>query len=68
MLKCSKKLNIKLLWNIGIKVHYGERGNKNFIRTEFFKPIVDYLDGIIIDTNSSDGVIQYRQEQEQKII
>ena len=50
-----KKLDIKLPGNIGIKVHSGEKGNKNFIKPEFFKPIVDYLDGTIIETNTSGG-------------
>ena len=48
-----KKLGIKLTGNIGVKVHSGEKGNKNFIKPEFFKPIVDYLDGTIIETNTS---------------
>ena len=43
-----KKLGIKLEGNIGIKVHSGEKGNKNFLRPEFMKPMVDYLDGTII--------------------
>ena len=50
-----KKLDMKLEGNIGIKVHSGEKGNKNFIKPEFFKPIVDYLDGTIIETNTSGG-------------
>ena len=50
-----KKLDIKLPGNIGIKVHSGEKGNKNFIKPEFFKPIVDYLDGTIIEANTSGG-------------
>ena len=48
-----KKLGIKLEGNIGIKVHSGEKGNKNFLIPEFIKPMVDYLDGTIIETTSS---------------
>lgn len=48
-----KKLGIKLEGNVGIKVHSGEKGNKNFLKPEFMKPIVDYLDGTILETTSS---------------
>lgn len=55
LVEMFKKLDMKLEGNIGIKVHSGEKGNKNFIKPEFFKPIVDYLDGTIIETNTSGG-------------
>ena len=47
------KLDIKLQGNIAVKVHSGEKGNKNFIRPEFMKPLVDLLDGTIVETTSS---------------
>ena len=53
LIEIYKKLNIKLEGNIGIKVHSGEKGNKNFLKPELMKPIVDYLDGTIIETNTS---------------
>ena len=55
LIEMFEKLDIKLEGNIGIKVHSGEKGNKNFIKPEFFKPIVDYLDGTIVETNTSGG-------------
>jgi uncharacterized Fe-S center protein len=53
MIEMYNKLDIKLTGNIGVKVHSGEKGNQNFIRPEFLKPIVDYLDGTIVETNTS---------------
>ena len=53
MIEMYNKLDIKLTGNIGVKIHSGEKGNKNFLRPEFLKPIVDYLDGTIIETNTS---------------
>ena len=55
LIELYKKLNIELKGNIGVKIHSGEKGNKNFIKPEFYKPIVDYLDGTIIETNTSGG-------------
>lgn len=48
-----KKLNINLPPKVGIKVNSGERGNQNFIKPEFLKPIVEYLNGTIIETNTA---------------
>ena len=53
LVELYNKLDIKLQGNIAVKVHSGEKGNKNFIRPEFMKPIVDYLDGTIVETNTS---------------
>ena len=53
MIEMYNKLDIKLTGNIGVKIHSGEKGNQNFLRPEFLKPIVDYLDGTIVETNTS---------------
>ena len=53
LIEIYNKLEIKLQGNIAIKVHSGEKGNKNFLRPEFMKPLVDYLDGTIVETTSS---------------
>ena len=53
LIELYKKLDIKLEGNIAVKVHSGEKGNQNFLRPEFMKPLVDYLDGTIVETNTS---------------
>ena len=53
LIEMYNKLDIKLTGNIGIKIHSGEKGNKNFLRPQFIKPIADYLDGTIVETNTS---------------
>ena len=53
LIEVYEKLNIKLEGNIAVKVHSGEKGNKNFIKPEFMKSIVDYLDATIVETNTS---------------
>jgi len=46
-----KKLEKPLNGKVGIKVHSGEKGNKNFLKPEFFKPIVEHLNGTIVECN-----------------
>ena len=53
IIEMYNKLDIKLQGNIAVKVHSGEKGNKNFIKPEFMKPLVDLLDGTIVETTSS---------------
>lgn len=53
ILDMYKILNFTLPGKVGVKVHTGEKGNTNFIRPEYFKPVVDYLNGTILETNTS---------------
>ena len=36
---------------VAVKVHSGEKGNQNFLRPEFLKPIVDHVKGTIVECN-----------------
>ncbi|MBR1866837.1 MAG: DUF362 domain-containing protein [Lachnospiraceae bacterium] len=47
------KLGKKLEGNIAIKVHSGEQGNQNFLRPEFWKPIVERVGGTIVECNTA---------------
>ena len=38
---------------VGVKVHSGEKGNQNFLRPEFLKPIVEHVKGTIIEGNTA---------------
>ena len=48
-----KVLNKELKGKVAVKVHSGEDGNQNYLRTEFMKPIVDYVDGTIVECNTA---------------
>ena len=53
VLKLYKKLNKELTGKIAIKVHSGEEGNPNFLRPEFWKPVVDFVGGTIVECNTA---------------
>jgi uncharacterized Fe-S center protein len=53
LVEMYKILNKPLKGKVGIKVHSGEKGNQNYLRPEFFKPIVEYLNGTIIECNTA---------------
>ncbi|MCR4581612.1 MAG: DUF362 domain-containing protein [Bacilli bacterium] len=48
-----KLLNIELKGNVATKVHSGEEGNQNYLKPEFWKPIVEYVHGTIVECNTA---------------
>ena len=63
-----KILNKELSGNIAIKVHSGEKGNKNFLHPEFLRPIVDYLQGNIVECNTAYGGSRMTTESHKKVM
>ena len=53
VLNLYKLLGKKLPGNVAIKVHSGEPGNQNFLRPEFWKAVVDYVGGTIVECNTA---------------
>ena len=46
VLELYKLLGVSLPGNVAVKVHSGEEGNQNFLRPDFWKPMVDAVAGI----------------------
>ena len=38
---------------VAVKVHSGEKGNQNFLKPEFLKPIVEHVKGTIVEGNTA---------------
>ena len=53
VLELYRLLGRSLTGNIAIKVHSGEDGNQNFLRPAFWKPVVDYTGGTIVECNTA---------------
>ncbi len=53
VLMLYKHLGVNLQGNIAIKLHSGETGNQNFLRPEFFKPIIDAVGGTVVECNTA---------------
>ena len=39
--------------NVAVKVHSGEKGNQNFLKPEFWKPVVEYVGGTVVECNTA---------------
>lgn len=55
LVKLYKVLGKKLDGNVAVKLHSGERGNQNYLRPEFVKPIIDEVDGTVVECNTAYG-------------
>ena len=53
VVKLYKMLNIKLPGKVSVKVHSGEEGNQNYLKPEFMKPMVEYVNGTIVECNTA---------------
>ena len=53
VLELYKELGIELSGKVAVKVHSGEKGNQNFLKPDFWKPIVDYVKGTIVECNTA---------------
>ena len=53
VLRLYKMLDKQLPGQVAIKVHSGEEGNQNFLRPAFWKDIVDYVGGNVVECNTA---------------
>ena len=53
VLTMYEKLGKELSGHIAIKLHSGEEGNQNFLKPEFWAPIIRHLDGTVVECNTA---------------
>ena len=53
VLEIYKKLGVNLPGNIAVKVHSGEAGNQNFLRPDFWKPLIEDVKGTVVECNTA---------------
>lgn len=53
IVKLYEALGIKLPGKVAVKLHSGEKGNINYLRPEFVKPMVDHVKGTVVECNTA---------------
>ena len=48
-----KAVGKELPQKVAVKVHSGEEGNQNYLHPEFMKPMVDYINGTVVECNTA---------------
>ncbi len=53
VLELYKLADKKLPGKVAVKVHSGEKGNQNFLKPDFWKPVVEYVGGTVVECNTA---------------
>ena len=53
VLEMYRLLGKELPGKVAVKVHSGEKGNQNFLRPDFWKPVVEAVGGTIVECNTA---------------
>ena len=53
VLELYKLVGKELPGKAAVKVHSGERGNQNFLRPDFWKDMIDYVGGTVVECNTA---------------
>ena len=58
-------LGKKLTGKVAVKVHSGEEGNQNYLKPEFWKPMVEHVGGTVVECNTAyEGERNYSDRHE----
>ena len=55
VVKLYETLGKKLEGNVAVKVHSGEEGNQNYLKPEFWRPVVEKVNGTVVECNTAYG-------------
>ena len=53
VLELYKLVGKDLPGHVAVKVHSGEKGNQNFLRPDFWKAMIDYVGGTVVECNTA---------------
>lgn len=53
VLRLYKQVGKELPGKVAVKVHSGEPGNQNFLKPDFWKPVVDHVAGTVVECNTA---------------
>lgn len=53
VLELYRLLGKELTGNVAVKVHSGEVGNQNFLKPDFWKPVIDAVGGTVTECNTA---------------
>ena len=73
VVKMYEQLGIELPGKVAVKVPSGEKGNTNFLRPDFWKPMVEHVNGTVVECNTAygskfnNGVRDYTESHRQLI-
>ena len=68
LIKIYETLGVNLKGNVAVKLHSGEKGNKNYLRPEFVKPLVEHVNGTVVECNTAYAGARNTTEKHKELI
>lgn len=68
VLKLYKMVGKDLSGNVAIKIHSGEKGNQNFLKPDFWRPIINHVNGVVVECNTAYEGERNTTEKHRKLI
>lgn len=68
LVKLYDKLEINLSGNVAVKLHSGEEGNKNYLKPQFVKDIINYVNGTVVECNTAYDGARDTTDKHQKLM
>ena len=68
VLELYRMLGKELTGRVAIKVHSGEKGNQNFLRPDFWKPVIDHVGGTVVECNTAYSGERNTTERHRRLI
>ena len=53
VLELYELINKPLPGKVAVKLHSGETGNQNFLKPDFWKPVIDHVKGTVVECNTA---------------
>lgn len=63
-----KAVGLELPGKVAVKVHSGEEGNQNYLHPEFMRPMVEEVDGTIVECNTAYDGARDTTEKHEKLM
>ncbi|MGN1014986.1 MAG: DUF362 domain-containing protein [Butyricicoccus sp.] len=68
VIRMYQVLGIELPGKVAVKVHSGEKGNQNFLRPEFLRPMIEAVDGTVVECNTAYHGARNSTEKHKKLV
>ena len=53
LIRMYDTLGVELQGNVAVKMHSGEEGNKNYLRPEFVRELIEHVKGTVVECNTA---------------
>lgn len=53
VVRLYEALGIELPGKVAVKVHSGEKGNQNYLHPEFMRPMIEKVNGTVVECNTA---------------